>query len=170
MKPSFNQTLSYLFTAATVAGIRNRLHSKKALRAGKPVLARLLNALESSESAHARRFLMYLRGKTSGSETFLSNYRESKEKEIAPLYSRMAQQYEERGQAGKVENLHQFERVLAAQARLIARYQSENEAMPPEVYACQICGFVTSEKPVANCPVCNAVKEKFDCFGPPQAL
>ena len=169
MKPILNQTLAYLFTAATVAGIRNRLHSKKASRAGKPVLARLLNALDSSESAHARRFSMYLRGKTSDSETFLSHYRESKEKEIAPLYSRMAQQYEEEGQAGKAENLRQFQRVLAAQAQLIARYQSETEAMPPEVYTCQICGFVTIEKPVANCPVCNAVKEKFDCFVPPQA-
>ena len=169
MKPSLNQTLTYLFTAATVAGIRNRLHSKKASRAGKPALARLLSALASSESAHARRFSMYLRGKTGDSESFLNDYRESKEKEIAPLYSRMAQQYKEKGQAGKVENLHQFEQVLAAQARLIARYQSEAEAMPPEVYTCQICGFVTTAKPVANCPICNAVKEKFDCFGPPQA-
>jgi rubrerythrin len=169
MKSSLNQTLAYLFTAATVAGIRNRLHAKIAVRSGKPVLARMLAALESSESAHVRRFSMYLRGKTSDSETFLSNYRESKEKEIAPLYGRMAQQYEEEGLAGKAENLRQFERVLAAQARLIARYQSETEAMPPEVYTCRICGFVTTEKPVANCPVCNAVKEKFDRFGPPQA-
>ncbi len=170
MKHSLNQSLAYLFTAATVAGIRNRLHSKKASRAGKPALVRLLNALASSESAHARRFAMYLRGKTSDSETFLSNYRESKEKEIAPLYARMAQQYALDGQAGKAENLRQFERVQAAQARLIARYQSETEAMPPEVYTCQICGFVTTEKPVANCPVCNAVKEKFECFDRPQAL
>jgi len=165
MKSSLNQTLAYLFTAATVAGIRNRLQSKKAARSGNPALARLLNALESSESAHVRRFSMYLRGKSSDSETFLSNYRESKVKEIAPLYDRMAQQYEEEGQAGKAENLRQFKRVLAAQAQLIARYQSEAETMPPEVYACQICGFVTTEKPVANCPICNAVKEKFDCFG-----
>ena len=169
MKSSLNQTLSYLFTAASVAGIRNRLHAKKATRAGKPVLARMLAALASSESAHVRRFSMYLRGKTSDSETFLSNYRESKVKEIAPLYGRMAQQYEEEGQAGKAENLRQFQRVLAAQAQLIARYQSETEAMPTDVYTCQICGFVTTEKPVANCPVCNAVKEKFDRFGPPQA-
>ena len=169
MNHSLNQNLAYLFTAATVAGIRNRLHSKRASRNGKPVLARLLNALASSESAHARRFLMYLRGKTSDSETFLSSYRESKEKEIAPLYGRMAEQYKKEGQAGKVENLRQFERVLSAQARLIARYQSEAEAMSG-VYTCQICGFVTTEKPAANCPVCNAVKEKFDCFGPPEVF
>ena len=168
MKPSLNQNLAYLFTAATVAGIRNRLHSKKASRAGKTALARLLNALASSESAHARRFSMYLRGKTDDSDTFLSHYRKSKESEIAPLYRLLAQAYEEEGLAGKAENLRQFERVLAAQAGLIARYQSETEALPPEVYTCQICGFVTTEKPVANCPVCNAVKEKFDCFGPPQ--
>jgi rubrerythrin len=168
MKSSLNQTLAYLFSAASVAGIRNRLHAKKAVRAGKPVLAWLLTALESSESAHARRFTMYLRGKTNDSDTFLSDYRESKIKAIAPLYARLAQQYDDEGETGKAENLRQFERVLAAQARLIARYQSETEAMPPEVYACQICGFVTTQKPVANCPICNAVKEKFDCFGPPR--
>jgi len=169
MQPSLNQTLAYLFTAATVAGIRNRLYSKKAARAGQPVLARLLEALESSESAHARRFSMYLRGKTSDSETFLSHYRESKLKEIAPLYARMAQQYADDGQAGKTENFSQFERVLAAQAELIARYQSASENMPLDVYTCQICGFVTTTKPAANCPVCNAVKEKFDRFGLPRA-
>ena len=167
MKLSLNQNLAYLFAAATVAGIRNRLHSKKASRAGKPVLARLLNALESSESAHTRRFLMYLRGKTSDSETFLKDYLESKKKEIAPLYAEMARQYTVAEQKGKTENLHQFERVVAAQAELIARYQSQNEDMPPEVYVCRICGFATNEKPSANCPICNAVKEKFDRFGPP---
>jgi rubrerythrin len=170
MKFSFDQTLAYLFAAATVAGIRNRLHSKRATRTGKPALSGLLNALESSESAHTRRFLMYLRGKTGDSETFLKQYRESKLKEIVPLYARMAQQYEADGQAGKAENLRQFERVLIAQAELIARYQSEAEAMPPAVYACRICGFVTTDKPVANCPVCNAVKEKLDRFGLSEAL
>jgi rubrerythrin len=164
MKPSFDQALAYLFTAAKVAGIRNRLYSKKASRDGNPVLAGLLKALESSESAHVRRFLMYLRGKTSDSETFLDRYRESKLKEIAPLYARMAQQYDADGQAGKAENLRQFERVLAAQAKLIARFQAAAETMPPDVYTCRICGFVTTDKPAANCPVCNAVKEKFDCF------
>lgn len=166
MKSSLNQNLVYLFAAATVAGIRNRLHSKKAMRSGKPILAGLLEALEASESAHARRFLMYLRGKTSDSETFLKNYLNSKEKEVAPLYVEMARQYTADEQLGKAENFGQFERVAAAQARLIARYLSESEEMPPVVYVCGICGFVTNEKPSANCPICNAVEEKFDRFGP----
>lgn len=166
MKPSLNQNLVYLFAASTVAGIRNRLHSKKAMRAGKPVLSRLLEALAFSESAHTRRFLMYLRGKASDSETFLKDYLESKEKEMAPLYAEMTRQYTADGQKGKAENLRQFERVIAAQAELIARYQSENESMPLEGYVCRICGFVTNAEPSANCPICNAVKEKFDRFGP----
>ncbi len=166
MQPSLNQNLVYLFAAATVAGIRNRLHSKKALRAGRPVMAGLLNALESSESAHARRFLMYLRGKSGDSETFLSDYREGKKKEIASGYAELARHYTSAGQKNKAENLRQFERVVAAQAELIARYQSENEAMPPAIYACRICGFVTTKKPSDNCPSCNAVKEKFARFGP----
>ena len=49
MKPSLNQNLAYLFTAATVAGIRNRLHSKKALRAEKPALARLIARYQSEK-------------------------------------------------------------------------------------------------------------------------
>jgi len=164
MKTSLNQNLVYLFAAATVAGIRNRLHSKKALRAGEPVLARMLNALESSEAAHARRFLMYLRGKTSDSETFLKEYLASKEKEVAPLYAEMERQYTAAGQENKVENLRQFERVVTAQAELITRYQSEGEEIFSEVYVCGICGFVTSSNPGDNCPICNAVKEKFDRF------
>jgi rubrerythrin len=165
MRDTLNKTLAYLFTAATVAGIRNRLHAKKAVRAGKPVLAELLAALASSESAHIRRFAMYLRGKTSGSDAFLAAYRKSKLEELVPLYAAMAAQYKEEGETGKAENLRQFAQVLAAQAEMIAHYQSESEAMAPDVYVCQICGFVTTTKPTANCPVCNAVREKFDHFG-----
>ncbi len=165
MQPSLNLNLVYLYAAAVVASVRNRLHSKKALRAGKPALARLLRALESSESAHARRFLMYLRGKTSASKTFLEKYRQSKETEIAPGYTEMAQYYEQAGKKGKAKNFREFERVVAAQAILIARYQTKNEDMPGDIYVCQVCGFVTTVQPSANCPICNAVKEKFDRFG-----
>lgn len=164
MASSITKTLAYLFTTATVAGIRNRLHAAKAVRAGKPALVRLLTALESSESAHIRRFSMYLRGKTSDRDAFLADYRQSKETELPPLYIELADQYEQGGEAGKAENLRQFRRVLAAQADLIDRYQSEAEAMTTDVYVCQICGFVTTQPPTANCPVCNAVPKKFTRF------
>jgi len=108
MPSIINATLAYLFTRATVAGIRNRLHAAKAVRAGKPALVRLLAALESSESAHVRRFSMYLRGKTSDIEPFLADYRQSKETELPPLYIELAAQYEQAGEAGKAENLRQF--------------------------------------------------------------
>ncbi len=164
MPSSINKTLSYLFTSATVAGIRNRLHAAKAARAEQPALVRLLTALESSESAHVRRFSMYLRGKTSDSDTFLAAYRDSKENELARLYTDLAAQYAQAGEAGKAENLRQFKQVLAAQADLIAHYQSESEAMTTDVYVCQICGFVATELPPGNCPVCNAVPKKFTRF------
>jgi len=164
MSASINKILAYLFTAATVAGIRNRLHGAKAVRAGKTSLVRLLTALESSESAHIRRFSMYLRGKTSDSDTYLAAYRENKVKELAPLYLELAARYAQAGEAGKAENLRQFEKVLAAQADLIARYQAEAEAMTTDVYVCQICGFVTTRQPTTNCPVCNAVPKKFARF------
>jgi len=164
MKPSLNPNLVYLYAAAMVATVRNRLHAKKALRRGKPALARLLNALGSSESAHARRFLMYLRGKTSDSDVFLREYRQSKETEIAPGYTAKAQYYEQAGKKGKAKNFREFERVVAAQANLVARYQTENEDMPGDIYVCQVCGFVSTVQPLANCPICNAVKGKFDRF------
>jgi len=164
MTSSINKTLAYLFTAATVAAIRNRLHAAKAARAGKSALVRLLTALESSESAHIRRFSMYLRGKTTDGDAFLADYRQRKEETLPPLYADLATQYSAAGEAGKAENLNQFKRVLAAQADLIARYQAESEAMTTEVYVCQICGFVATQQPTANCPVCNAVPKKFTRF------
>ena len=166
MPLSFNQTLSKIYTAAKVAVIRNRLYAKKAARAGKPVLVNMLQSLESSESAHVRRFAMYLRGKTSGIDSFLRDYREGKAVELTRLYTELAAQYAAEGQAGKAENLHQFQKVLAAQAALIAAYQGQAENMPPDVYVCQICGFITTARPTANCPVCNAVIEKFTRFAP----
>jgi len=164
MKSSINKTLAYLFATATVAGIRNRLHAAKAVRTKMPALVRLLTALESSESAHIRRFSMYLRGKTLDSDTFLAAYRKSKEETLPPLYADLAAQYDAAGEGGKAKNLSQFMRVLAAQADLIARYQAESEAMTTDVYVCQICGFVTTQQPTANCPVCNAVPIKFARF------
>jgi len=163
---NLNQTLVKIYTAAKVAVIRNRLYAQKAARTGKPVLANMLQSLESSESAHVRRFAMYLRGKTSGIDSFLRDYREGKEVELVRLYTELAAQYAAEGQAGKAENLRQFQQVLAAQAALIDVYQGQAENTPSEVYVCQICGFITTTPPTANCPVCNAVIEKFARFGP----
>lgn len=165
MKTGLNLNLVYLYTAAVVATARNRLYAKKALRRGKPALARLLNALASSESAHARRFLMYLRGKTSESDAYLTEYRLNKETEIAPGYTAMARHYEQTGKKGKAKNFREFERVVAAQTNLIAHYQAECEDISGEVYVCQVCGFATTVHPSGNCPICNAVQDKFDRFG-----
>ena len=165
MPSSLKETQAYLFAAASVAAIRNRLQAKKAEREGKPSLARLLNALASSEDTHIRRFAMYLRGKSSGSEAYLSDYRDSKKKGLGPLYRRLAQLYDTRGESGKSENLRQFGQVLDSQADLMARYQSAAEAMPAGIHVCQVCGFVTLDSPPDKCPICNAVREKFDLFG-----
>ena len=162
--PTLNPKLVYLYTAAVVAAVRNRLHSQKALRKGKTGLSRLLKALESSESAHGRRFLMYLRGKTTDSETFLEDYLASKQTDIGPAYAEMIRFYEQAGSKGKAENFQQFKKVAAAQANLIKRYQDHKEDLPAEIYVCQICGFVTTVQLKAKCPVCHAVKEKFNRF------
>jgi rubrerythrin len=159
-----NPKLAYLYTSAKVAAIRNRLHAQRALRKGQPALARLFAALESSESAQMRRFLMYLRGKVGDSDTYLNAYLDAKRDEIAPLYAEMVTYYETAGLKGKVENFLQFEKVVRAQTHLIGRFQKENADRSGDVYVCQVCGFITTIKPSANCPVCNAVKEKFERF------
>jgi rubrerythrin len=164
MKTRLNSELVHLYAAAVVAAVRNRLHSQMALREGKPVLSRLLSALESSESAHARRFLMYLRGKADKNETFLDDYLKNKKTEIAPCYAALARSYALAGEPGKAENFQQFERVVAAQVDLLAHYRTEKEDMPNDVYVCQICGFLSTAPPSTNCPVCNAVQEKFERF------
>ena len=159
-----NPKLVYLYTAATVATVRNRLFALKALRKGQVGLARLLRALESSESAHARRFLMYLRGKTGDSSEYLKGYLSAKQTEIAPGYVEMADFYKNEGMPGKVENFHQFAKVVAAQTYLMSRFQDEKEGMADDIYVCQICGFITAVEPSDNCPICNAIKEKFKRF------
>lgn len=164
LKSKLNPKLAYVYAAAKVATIRNRLQAQKALRKGQPALARLFAALESSESAHMRRFLMYLRGKVGDSDTYLDAYLDAKRDEIAPLYAEMATYYEAAGLKGKVENFLQFEKVVKAQTNLIVRFRKENADRSDHVYVCQVCGFITTIKPSANCPVCNAVKERFERF------
>jgi rubrerythrin len=153
-----------LYTSAIVAAVRNRLYAIKASRKGQPGLARLLKALESSESAHARRFLMYLRGKTGLCEEYLAAYLRTKQSETIPGYTEMAEHYKQAGMPGKVENFHQFAKVVAAQTYLMGRYQDEKEGMTGEVHVCQICGFITAVEPPGNCPICNAVNSKFKHF------
>ena len=147
-----NPKLVYLYASAIIAAVRNRLFAAKALRQGQPGLARLLSALESSESAHARRFLMYLRGKAGDIEAYLAAYLSDKKLEIAPGYAEMAELYKKKGMPGKVANFHQFAKVVAAQTHLMGRYQAEKEALDGDIYVCQICGFITAVEPPGTDP------------------
>ena len=159
-----NPKLVMLYAAAIVAAVRNRLYALIAQRQGQGGLARLFKALASSESAHARRFLMYLRGKTGDTEAYLMAYLNFKRSDIAPGYAEMAKFYQKEGMPGKVENFHQFAKVVTAQAHLMERYQGEKEGMQDVIYVCQICGFITAIEPLANCPICNAIQSKFNRF------
>ena len=98
------ETIHPLLATRGVPGthdVRLGIRTIRALREGKPVLSRLLSALESSESAHARRFLMYLRGKADNNETFLDDYLKNKKTEIAPCYAALARSYAQAGEPGR---------------------------------------------------------------------
>ncbi len=163
MKAKIKIQLTHLFTVAKTFNIRDRLYAKRAQRQSRTRLARLMLALASSEAVHARRLLMYLRGKLVNSDAYLQAYLETKQA-VLTVYQHLALAMRTEQKKSKAENFHQFTQVVRRQIQLLETYRNRRNRLDAALYVCQVCGFIQSAAAPLNCPVCNAIQSKFQKF------
>ena len=157
--------LALLFATASTAVARNNLHAKKSARNDQPAQSELLLALASSEAVHARRFLMYLRGKLSDPQDYMHSYIKEIQEYIRPQYEALQKAYTNSQLTTKTENLDQFLKEVDTRLRFIERYLKRGDNAVKNLFVCQICGYISQHEAPQNCPVCNAIRTKFKQIG-----
>jgi len=149
------------FTHMSRKSALNELYAKRAEREKRSLLSKLLGAVSRSEHIHARRSLMYIRGKMGDLDEYLSQLVHSKHIDTAQRYPQLSERLNQAGQEKAAEAFEQLSRVAAVHEKLLKAVIEDNAVGPMEYYVCDVCGYIAVDQLPENCPVCNAVKEKF---------
>jgi len=161
MTLSIDSEMAEAFTHMSRKSALNELYAKRAKREKRSLLSKLLGAVSRSEHIHARRSLMYIRGKMGDLDEYLSQLVNSKHIDTAQRYPQLSERLNEAGQKKAAEAFEQFSRVAAVHEKLLKEILQDNAADTLEYYVCDVCGYIAPDRPPENCPVCNAVKLKF---------
>ena len=161
MPPSLHSELAQAFTHMSKGRVLNKLYAKRAKRDKRLLLSRLLAAISCSEHLHARRTLMYIRGKMGDPVEHLAHLVRSKQTDAEQKYPQLSERLNQDGLKKAAEAFEQFSKVAAVHRKLLEDVVNKKAANETEYYVCQICGHIGVDHAPQKCPVCNAVQEKF---------
>lgn len=139
---------------------RNKIQALKAKKQGNSNWAAVFKALSLSDEICARRLLMYLRGKVSGAEAYLTEQLREKRAAADERFPEMLDRAKAVSDASATEHFDRTGRVAKNQAGLLSRAQKDGPEAERKYYVCEICGFVAADNIPDECPVCHAIKEK----------
>ena len=147
------QHLATAFVLETVAAAKNEIRARKAVSDARLKAARFLRALTSAQRVHSNKGLMLLRGKIGSTDKNIADLMQTLEQSVA-TYESILEEVE--GAAKRF-----VDQLLRTTRNHLGLLRKCNEQDDKIYFVCQICGFIATEKVPENCPVCQAVKEKF---------
>lgn len=157
------KNLSKAFAAESKASLRNEAFAMKAEKEEYNQAARLFRAVADSESVHANRFLLLMRGKIGSTEENLNAAFENEIKANADEYPQLIKDAEEEGESKAVmKALTQTRDVEERHAQLYKSMMNDMmEGRDTDYYVCQICGYICENEIPETCPICGAVQSRF---------
>lgn len=157
------KNLSKVFAAESKASLRNAAFALKAEKEEYINAARLFKAISDSESVHANRFLLLMRGKIGSTEENLKTAFENEIKANTDEYPQLIRNAEEEGaHSGVMKALTQTRDVEERHAQLYKRMMNDMmEGRITDYFVCQICGYIAENEIPENCPICGAVSSRF---------
>ena len=156
-----NKNLAQAFARLSQASARRKIYSRKALKEGRPGLARFLRAMSASEAVQARRLFNSLIGRIDKSDTYLATIFEEEMQALLENYSELID-------SASVERpglLHALSQLRAAATRLRSFYSSDNKDVKVTedagYFVCRFCGYLSIDRAPEKCPVCGAPMDAF---------
>jgi rubrerythrin len=163
MPDKTEKNLAYAFAAESKAFARNATFAKKADMEGYQQIARLFRAVSDAESVHARRYLLLMRGKIGSTEENLETAFQNEIKANAAEYPKLIKDAAEDGNQAVLKAFSQARDVESQHANLYKKAINDMVAeRETDYYVCQVCGFISEDEAPDKCPICGAVKEKFN--------
>jgi rubrerythrin len=162
MTEKTEKNLALAFAAESKASVRNEVFAKKADQEGYPQIARLFRAVSDAESVHARRYLLFLRGKIGSTEENLEAAFQNEIKANVDEYPKLMKDASDENQKKVLEAFSQSRDVESRHAELYKKAMNDMLEDRETVYfVCQVCGYISEDGPPEKCPICGAVAGKF---------
>lgn len=161
MSDTLDQEMALAFARMSKSSALNKLYAAKTKRGGNVLLSKLLYSISRSEKIHARRSLMYIRGKLVDPTEYLKHLLHDKHENVTVNYPKISQLSVDSGKKKASEAFDQFSKVTKIHLKLLNEALKKNADESTAYYVCQICGYIAVDEIPPKCPVCNAVQEKF---------
>ncbi|MBU2497791.1 MAG: rubrerythrin family protein [Proteobacteria bacterium] len=163
MTEKTEKNLAYAFAAESKASVRNEAFARKADAEGYSALARLFRAVSQAESVHAHRYLLLMRGKIGSTEENLETAFQNEIKANVDEYPSLIKDASDEGKEAALKAFSQSRDVESRHAELYKRAMNSMLSDRETAYCvCQVCGYISEDEAPENCPVCGAVKAKFE--------
>jgi rubrerythrin len=161
MSDTLDQKMALAFANMSKSSALNKLYAARVKREENVLLSKLLYSISRSEKIHARRALMYIRGKLGDPTEYLKRLLHIKNEKISIKYPKISRLSIDAGKKKTSEAFDQFGKVEKIHLKLLEEALKGNTDESTTYYVCQICGYIAVDEMPPKCPVCNAVKEKF---------
>lgn len=146
--------LALSFALESRAAARNQAFALKAEQEGRAKDALFFRAAAQAQSVAARRLMLILRGKISGTE---ENLADAFQRDL-PQRIKNFQEYVTRSEGPASATFKQALKVGRHQEEL---YQRLRQGEADTYQVCTICGCLVTGEHTERCPVCGALPEKF---------
>jgi rubrerythrin len=163
MADKTEKNLAYAFAAESKASVRNDTFAKKADSEGYAQIARLFRAVSDAESVHARRYLLLMRGKIGSTEENLERAFQNEIKANVEEYPKLIKDAADEGNKSAQNAFTNARDVENRHAELYKKAMNDMLAdRSTEYHVCQVCGYISEDEAPEKCPVCGAVRGKFN--------
>lgn len=161
--PTTSENLTAAFAGESQANRKYLAFAQQADEDGFPQVARLFRAAAAAETIHA---LAHLRnaGLVGSTVENLRHAVEGETHEYSVMYPPMTAQAEREGHRARVmfRYAEMTEKVHAELYQKALDAASAGQDLPAgELYLCPVCGHLEWGNPPERCPVCNAVRGRF---------
>jgi rubrerythrin len=153
--------MAQAYAASAKSSVLNRLYAARLKRDGRMLHSRLLRSISRSDHIQARRMLMYIRGKLGDTFEYLEEMSARKHRNATQHYPQLAERLNKEDKKKAAEAFEQFGEVAGVHEDLLNDVLTARVDDSTNYHVCQICGYIAVNDPPLNCPVCNAVQEKF---------
>jgi rubrerythrin len=161
MAENLDADLARAFAYMSKSSVLTRLCAAKLKQEGRTAHSKLLRAIARAEEIHARRTLMYIRGRIGDTAQYLNKMLECKYRDTTQKYPQISEQLNETGKKKAAEAFGQFGEVAKVHLKFLKEVFGHGAYDSTNYYVCMICGNIAIYKPYLKCSVCNAVPEKF---------
>jgi len=162
---STEENLKEAFTGESQANRKYLAFAKKAEEDGFKQVAKLFRAAADAETIHAHNHLRVLNGVKTTEEN-LNEAINGETHEFTEMYPKMIEEAEKEGNQGALISfkgaIHAEEIHAALYKKALESVKTGTDLDEKEIYVCQVCGHTVEGEPPEQCPVCSAIKEKFN--------